>query len=587
MRTHQLSPSFTPGVLGSGGSTPRVDQIIVGGVGRAAPRGVRVRNWHDASVTHFRHGYISDPNGTETVTRLDSNRQPVQTRVRPYVLPLRSSSDVDEVIVHETVTRTLNATIGALRGQGYSVHFIISPDGLVTQHGDLTARMVHAGSHNPRSVGIEIVNPFYTKPDSPPWNELVHDALRAPWAGGRYNPATPAQCEALHRLLMWLTSANSGLSIPRTWIGYQNGSMALGRVQGASGQRAGIYAHHYFHHGDGAFPVMYSWLRTTIGGTDEEGPYKCALELAEGARTSADVRGYLARQYPNVRVQAYGRARPTAYGQITSTIPSRRGGPTGSQFGGTIMNLGFPRTNSGWAARENAIYDQLVAGNVPDFLRNWSEIRATRSVGGERKTIVYKVTPDFLAVGTNSDYLLVPMDGITAQRVVDHYNCILPTARMVDQIYAKARAEGRNVPAIPLKSHPDGRQMSTDYYVRHDAAVKKRIKVLKDDGRYSPGDLVAGHKKNLISSKYREQYPNKLAFYGFFRTNHQPIQTARVAHFDGFADYSHGVRAVHKEVRVDGEVMEVSQVLAHPQLHVLLSDEGPVDLARVRYRTAR
>ena len=45
---------------------------------------------------------------------------------------------------------------------------------------------------------------------------------------------------------------------------------------------------------------------------------------------------------------------------------------------------------------------------------------------------------------------------------------------------------------------------------------------------------------------------------------------------DWYVDYSHGIRLVKQQMIVDGVPMSVADVLADPNLCVLLSDEGVV-----------
>ena len=92
-------------------------------------------------------------------------------------LPRRGS--VTEVILHETVNTSAEATVRTLRQRNLGVHFVLGEDGAVYQHGDLQKDLLyHAEAHNGYSVGIEVVNPFeprfrpaggaFGRPRSPP-----------------------------------------------------------------------------------------------------------------------------------------------------------------------------------------------------------------------------------------------------------------------------------------------------------------------------------------------------------------------------------------------------------------------------------
>lgn len=236
--------------------------LIVDGTGLEPPAGLRVRNFGDPEVHGFR------------------GRN-------------RSGRAVTELIIHESVTRSSASTVAVLRRRKLGVHLIVGPDGRVTQHGDLaTSRLAHAGGHNGPSVGLEVVTPYYPKltRDGLPWQR----AIDARWAHrGRYLLPTPEQAETTARLVAWITSPNSvGLSIPRTWIGLDGERLALRRVPGAERRRPGVYAHHYFAHADGAWLVLYSWLRLQAGLAPCVA-YEEAASRARGRRRHVDLSDFL------------------------------------------------------------------------------------------------------------------------------------------------------------------------------------------------------------------------------------------------------------------------------------------------------
>jgi hypothetical protein len=208
----------------------RADTLIVGGRDVEAPS-LRVRNFRDPEVVRFK--------GRSRVGRV-----------------------VDELILHETVTRSTAATVSVLVKRKLGVQLIVGPDGEVTQHGDLAHdRLAHAGGHNGPSVGIEVVNPYYPKYTSAklPWQRVID----APWAHQkRYVVPTPEQAEATTELVRFLTAGNiAGLAIPRAWRGLTGTRLSMNRLVDGDVRKPGIYAHTYFHHADGAWLVLYSWLR--------------------------------------------------------------------------------------------------------------------------------------------------------------------------------------------------------------------------------------------------------------------------------------------------------------------------------------
>jgi hypothetical protein len=96
--------------------------------------------------------------------------------------------------------------------------------------------------------------------------------------------------------------------------------------------------------------------------------------------------------------------------EVGSPLPSRPAGateasgyPTGSEFMAQIMN------KSG-AEREAMILAQLQKGNIPDFLRQFKvvEVEFTAKDGSVHNMMV-SVMPDYLAIGSNDDHVLIPM----------------------------------------------------------------------------------------------------------------------------------------------------------------------------------
>lgn len=193
----------------------------------------------------------------------------------------RRTHEVTEVVVHETVTQSAQATVAVLRQRGLGVHLIVGYDGTVYQHADLfDDETWHASEHNPMSVGIEVVNPFekqYLPHLNPPWE----NSIEVPWVGSNpYIVPTPEQSESVCRLLDWLVSS-SGLSIPRRWVGIEGTKLRMGRLP-ESGLGPGLYAHRYFaDHQDGSWLLLYAWLRLEVG-LPPERAYAEALARAVG-----------------------------------------------------------------------------------------------------------------------------------------------------------------------------------------------------------------------------------------------------------------------------------------------------------------
>jgi len=232
--------------------TDRIGTLIVAGRDVEAPD-IRIRNFRDPEVVRFK--------GQSRAGRV-----------------------VNELILHETVTRSTAATVSVLIKRKLGVQLIVGPDGEVTQHGDLAHdRLAHAGGHNGPSVGVEVVNPYYPKYTSAklPWQRVID----APWAHQkRYVVPMPEQAEATTELLRLLTAGDiAGLAIPPVWRGLTENRLSMNRLADGDVRKPGIYAHTYFHHADGAWLVLYAWLRIEAGMSACDA-YDEAIRRATGVR---------------------------------------------------------------------------------------------------------------------------------------------------------------------------------------------------------------------------------------------------------------------------------------------------------------
>jgi hypothetical protein len=239
--------------------------------------------------------------------------------------------------------------------------------------------------------------------------------------------------------------------------------------------------------------------------------------------------------------------------QATS-IPARPANAMGGKmFCDTIADLP-PQ------ARENAIVQEALKGNIPDFLRQFVPIRA-RSGSHE---IVYAVAPDYLAIGSDEDLVRMPMAPGSAVQIADGFGCALPTRKMVNDIYAAA--------TVKLEPQPLTEQReAVRTFVQHNDLIEKQR------AGKPLGQLVAGDKKDVVVSNRLKEKPARVAIYGWHKPDGKPIQPLYVGHGSFYADYSHGIRLVKRDCVVDGKPTTIDAVLRDPALAELLSDEGVID----------
>jgi hypothetical protein len=218
--------------------------------------------------------------------------------------------------------------------------------------------------------------------------------------------------------------------------------------------------------------------------------------------------------------------------------------------------------------REQAILNTILAGNIPAFLRNLVpvQLRGERTGGKPLEATIF-VAPDYLAIGSNNDFLRIPMNLDTAKAVVDRLGFILPTRKMVNAIYSQAMY---HLEPQPLPAGPEMR--STLFYERHNEMVNAQAAALG----VPLGALVSGDKKDVVLSNRLITHPGQIAIYGWHRPTGTPIQPLSTVHGAHYADYSHGIRLVSRKVLVDGKLRSMSDVLQDPVLSKVLSDEGPI-----------
>jgi hypothetical protein len=247
---------------------------------------------------------------------------------------------------------------------------------------------------------------------------------------------------------------------------------------------------------------------------------------------------------------------------LVRKIPPRHDSAmTGSEFAGYVSGMDQ-------SEREEAIKTELIHGNVPDFSRKLHPVHLTdRSEDGKIHKATLFVMPDYLAIGSDNDFLLVPMNLYSADEVAERFGFVLPTRKIVDAIYQQS-----DVCLAPQPMPAGPRMRSTEYYVKHN----RRIKEQRLAAGCTPGSLVSGHKKDVVLTNRLRYRKGQIAIYGWHRPTGIPIQPLSTVHGARYADYSHGIRLVSDTVLIDGEPRPISGVLEDPKLARILSDEGVV-----------
>ena len=243
---------------------------------------------------------------------------------------------------------------------------------------------------------------------------------------------------------------------------------------------------------------------------------------------------------------------------------------TGSRFIAQIRTL----TGS---ARERAIEAELSAGNIPAFLRTFVIMEKKWSdAAGDSHRLLFSVAPDYLAIGSEADFVRMPMTPLTAQRIAGLYGAILPTRKLVEAIWQEAAVKLDPQPIAPAGN----RNELSPTFLQHQRMVEAQW--LASGGCH--GQLTAGHKKDVVlSNRMTEpERPGHVVIYGWHRRDGRPIQPLTNIHTGWYVDYSHGVRLLIDTMLIDGVPWRVEDILRDPVLYALISDEeGP--MLQLRY----
>jgi hypothetical protein len=215
---------------------------------------------------------------------------------------------------------------------------------------------------------------------------------------------------------------------------------------------------------------------------------------------------------------------------------------------------------------EKAVFEAVTSGNVPPFQRRLVPV-ALRASGkhGDHEGVV-NVLCDYLAIGSDEDFLRIPMTPVTAQRIASLTGCVLPTPKLVDEIYRQAKNK------LPPKWIEGGPNLENRWdYASHN----KDVEAQRRSGGRPLGELLAGVKKDIVICNKLVKRPRSVAIYGWHIREGRVIQKLSLVHSRLYADYSHGVRLVSASMTVDGREARVVDVLRDRELSGLLTTEGP------------
>lgn len=246
--------------------------------------------------------------------------------------------------------------------------------------------------------------------------------------------------------------------------------------------------------------------------------------------------------------------------QVVLDLPRRPPDALGGDALAAVVS-GLPRVE-----REDRIVREVLGGNVPAWWRVLVPVEMVRTVGDRQVTVTFQATPDYLAVGGDDDWFLMPLSPGAAQRIADATGTSLPTPPMVDAIWRQAV-----VRLGPDSIAPSAAMITVPVFVEHMRMIRARREALG-----AGHALAAGHKKDVVLSARLDTLPGRVAIYGWHRPDGSPIQPLWTGHTADHVDYSHGIRLVWHRVEVDGTGHELAGLLRDPVLAAAVSDEGPI-----------
>ena len=147
---------------------------------------------------------------------------------------------------------------------------------------------------------------------------------------------------------------------------------------------------------------------------------------------------------------------------LVASIPPRdASAPTGSQV---VAGL----SSASPAERSRAFCEQILRGNVPSALRRLRpvEMSVPDPHGAPVRAVVW-VMPDYLAVGSDEDFVRVPLGLPGGPHRRPRFGFTLPTRKIVNSIHRQAEGEARteadarragdDLGRLPLGAQPDHR----------------------------------------------------------------------------------------------------------------------------------
>lgn len=179
----------------------------------------------------------------------------------------------------------------------------------------------------------------------------------------------------------------------------------------------------------------------------------------------------------------------------------------------------------------------------------------------------YFVFPDYLAAGDENGFVFLPCAPGALREYMNEFDLILPTTKMVKQIYTASEVRPPVITNGQLLKRGGSAKTSSPLNIpAHSEALQNFL---------VKGKLTAGHKKdvvltdNLLHSKYKDN----VAIFGWFWPNGTIVQKLNfIDHDKNYFDYSHGLRMVYNACILNGEATTLKTIFGDSKFCVLVHD---------------
>jgi hypothetical protein len=217
-------------------------------------------------------------------------------------------------------------------------------------------------------------------------------------------------------------------------------------------------------------------------------------------------------------------------------------------------------------ARHMFVIQQVAALNMPSSMLSFVTIKVTGQKGTE---VEFEVSPHPLRIGTDKDWIEVPLDGPHSLAAAKLVGCTLPTlwmAKQTDLMVRKTRGMVHFFDALEITNmttidwdpkRPDGSLL------RSPALFQRRNELLQawlTENKFENQRLVGGYYKDIIQPDLSDGLlvKNRLWTYGGYDDQGDLIQPVSGMHLSNYFDYATLPRFVKLWLKVDDQKMTIN-----------------------------